>query len=944
MGFIHGMELNSGQNKALEIGQGALLILAGPGTGKTRVIVSKILKKVSSGISPERILAMTFSNKATLEMSERLAKENPQAASLVEVSTIHSWCQEIVRRHGFRLGFQKDPKLMSAAQSILFFHQMASKLPLEPFLKTANSEAVASKVLQVISKAKEEGLWPEDLIRYGTKNNDAEWEALGDIYNAYQSHCFQKGFLDFGDVILFALRLLQDFPEVRKEVNASYDMILVDEFQDTNWTQIELLKRMAGEKTHVCVVGDDDQAIYRFRGASYSAFQFFKEAFPRFQLVELNQTYRLSPAICNAATTLIRANGIHRFDPDKKLIAQSDKGGPVRVLQFNSHEDEAHRVAADIEKLLREGVLAKEIGVLVRSHKSGELFLSECHRRGIPVQSMTSEALFEIPLIQDILSILRLIQNPQSSVDLIRLFDSPFLNLSEEDIYSFCRWAAPQRSAWFDLIPKIPEGLMNAESHRSLLNFEKDFHSFKAHAYRKPLSETLLDIWEGTGVVQKLMENDSDSLRSLAQFHSQIFEWEKTQDRRDAISLLPLLENLFENESAFEITAEVDPQKISLLTIHASKGLEFDHVFILGLVGRRFPTNFQKPTWEIPEGLRRDDPLTKEAHIEEERRLLYVAMTRARKDLILTTVERKGTKPSLYLSADLQIPLKDSKDLNWEVVPPLPTEKLFVPVERRPLSRVKPITTAPAPTQSPLNLSFTQLDRYEKCPRAFWFEFDLKIPPAPSPVLGFGAAVHQALERFYKDVKDEKKPSKENLIAYFEKEFNDEAVANPLLESRHLELGKTQLAAYYDFFGGKFSKPIAIEERFKFSVGPHTIVGKIDRADTEPDGIRIIDYKTGESKSSEDDDDQKFADQSLQFSIYALAAKEFFKWPLKELCFHYLKDNEVLKTQRDVSSLESTKEKILEIAGGIQHKDFPPKPNKILCRTCTYRKICPSAA
>jgi len=938
------MDLNAGQKKALEIGAGPLLILAGPGTGKTRVIISKILKKMSEGIKPERILAMTFSNKATLEMSDRLAKENAKASLLVEVSTIHSWCQELVRRHGFRLGFQRDPRLMSQAQSILFFHQMAPKLPLESFLKTANSEAVVSKVLQIISKAKEEGLWPEDLIRHGRQNPDSEWEKLGDIYNAYQSFCFTKGYIDFGDVILFALRLLQDFSEVREEVRSSYDLILVDEFQDTNWSQIELLKQMTGSTTQICVVGDDDQAIYRFRGASYSAFQFFKDAFPNFNLVELNETYRLSTEIANAATTLIAANGEHRFDPNKKLKAFSKPAGPVRVLQFESHEDEAFQVAAQVERLLQSGTLAKEMGILIRSHKSGELFLAECQRRQIPIQSITSEALFEIPLIQDILSILRLIQNPASSVDLVRLLDSPFLSFTEEEIYSFCRWAATQRSNWFEQIPKVPEDLVKPESRQRLLDFEQKFHGWKAHAYRKPLSETLLDLWEGTGIVQKLILSDEASLRSLAHFHSQIFDWEKAQERRDAISLLPLLESLFENESAFEVSAEADPTKVSMMTIHASKGLEFDHVFILGLVGRRFPTNFQKPTWEIPLGLRRDIPLTKEAHIEEERRLLYVAMTRARKELVLTTIERKGTRPSQYLETDLKIPLKDSKDFVWEIIPPLPVENLLMPVEKKPLSRAGFQETKAPLDEKPLHLSFTQLDRYERCPLAYRFEFDLKIPAAPSPVLAFGAIVHQALERFYKAIKEGQNPGREYLISAFELAFQNESKSNPLLLDRHLELGRAQLGAYFDYHGGTFSKPLAVEERFKFLVGDHTIVGKIDRADTEPDGVVIVDYKTGESKTSEDDGDQKFADKSLQFSIYALAARDFFKWPLKELKFHYLTDNEVLKTTRDSKTLEATKEYVLEIATGILDRNFPAKPNRVVCKMCSYKRICPSAA
>ncbi len=943
------MDFNPAQRSAIETDQGALLVLAGPGTGKTRVIISKIERLVSQRAVPaERILALTFSNRATEEMRERLAARRSDLAERVEISTIHAWCLDLLSRHAFRLGFAKTPRLMTEAQTQLFFRQLAFQLPLEPFLKTAHLDSVLGPLLELFSQCKDQGLWPEDLIQYGAKTG-TEWEALGDVFNAYQARCQQRGYIDFGDAILFALRLLQEHETVRTEVQSTYDVVLIDEFQDTNWSQIELLKLIRKDSTHICAVGDDDQSIYRFRGASYSAFKFFEEAFSDLKVVELMETYRLSPSIARTASTLIRANGARRYRADKTLKPHGSGVAPVCAYQYVSFEDEALSVAEQIAQLLKEGTDPSQIAVLVRSLSHAQNFLKEAARQNILVHSSHSETLLDQPIIRDILSFLKLLQNPRSAVDLLRLLDSPFLGLPADEIYAFCRWAQEQRAQGMDLLEKLDSApsTLSATTREKLKAFNGGFKEVLAHAARRTLSETLTEFWAMTKIVQRLMTSQGeDDLKKLARFHAQVFEWEQVQDRRDALSLLPLLEALFEHELHLDTQdAEKDPKKISLMTIHASKGLEFDHVFVLSLVGRRFPANFQKPTWQIPAELLKDEPQTKEAHIDEERRLLYVAMTRARHSLSLTTIDKKGTKPSLFLSADLKLPLSGSQDFVWREVPARSLNELLEAQITRPFERSASASTAitSARSEKPLTLSFTQIDRFERCPQAYWFEYELKIPTLPSASLAFGSAVHDALEMFFKERIKNGVPPQSHLVKAFEEAYEQELHKNPHLPQELKALGAKQLADYYDSFHRDFPKPLALEEKFRIQIGEHFVVGKIDRADQEPEGIVIVDYKTGKAKSSEDEKDQKFADESLQFSIYALAAKEFFKWSLKELKFQYLSDNSTLKTTRNNSQMDETRQKILAIAQSIQSKSFTAKPSRIVCKGCDYQRICPQS-
>ena len=442
--------LSTNQRLAVEEVSEPVLILAGPGTGKTRVIMAKILHLVAEGFPAQQILAMTFSKKAVAELEERISHSAPELLGKIQISTIHALCVDLVQRFAFRLGLGRRCQMISEVQSNLLFRSVFAQTAAQSTHKRIPSEQLLDDYLNFFSECKDNGIWPEQLVSHAHRLPEStseekilksEWVSMAETYQFFQSYCFDRGLLDFGDALMAATRLLEDHPMIRNEVQKEFQAILVDEFQDTSWIQIQLLRLLTSTQTHVSVVGDDDQAIYRFRGASYSAFQYFSENFPNHQVVELSETYRLPSAIAQAATALIQKNGTHRFRPDKKIVSQKKVADPVRVWQFGDYAQEATTVFDEIEKLLAAGVPAKEIAILARGHSHFELLAEEAKFRNIPISLASAKSLYENPIIKDLLSYLGLIFQPNDSVSLMRLMDSPFLGLTGDEILSFAKAA-----------------------------------------------------------------------------------------------------------------------------------------------------------------------------------------------------------------------------------------------------------------------------------------------------------------------------------------------------------------------------------------------------------------------------------------------------------------------------------------------------------------------
>lgn len=948
LGSLEGF--NEAQRDAIQTSKGHLLILAGPGTGKTRVLVTKVFKLIEEGLAPERILAITFSKRATHETIERLEKIQPGVTERLEVSTLHSWCIQLVEKHGFRLGFNKKPRLMSEAEAQVYFRKVSQKLNLHLLLKTSYIEPVLEELMNFFADAKDEGLWPEDIIRFANQMDESdeasmarkrEWLALGDIYNAYQSHSFSDGLMDFGDAVLCALRILKDFPQVSEEVQSKYASILVDEFQDTNWSQIQLLRLIASKDAHIAVVGDDDQSIYKFRGASYSAFTFFKEVFDPVKIIDLNSTYRLPPSVVEVSSALISANGDRRFKPDKKITSLKDHEGPVQFIRAQSFEQEADWISKQIRQLIEQGSPAREIGVLVRGHSHGTPIYEALQAQGVPVSTSSNRSLIKEPLIQDLLAYLKLLVDPNDSLALFRLFSSPIINLDPQQIYTFCRWRSKLEGPFIDQLKELKDSRLSESAQKALCQFHLAFEQIFATTAHQSISQILSKIYETSDLISKFINSNPQQLRILGKFHSQISEWEKSLDEPNLRTSLPLLEALIDLQVPVDPDHSSDENAVSILTMHASKGLEFDYVFIPCLVGRRMPANFRQSLWMVPDPMRKESAPTKQTHLDEERRLLYVAMTRAKKRLFLSAVERKGVKVSTFITEDLKDVFEKCEVWHELDLPPLPEHLPTLVTKSKSAFKILDIPEL-TKEKKPLSLSYTQLEKYETCPLSYQFKYDFQIPVETPAHMTIGSCVHEALEKLFVDIKQERPPTRENLMKYFDESIRLQKQIYPKMGDQQIQHARTKLGEYYDSYSGKFPYPHAVEENFVLQLGPHKVRGKIDRIDRLNDGYRIIDYKTGKAKSEAADPKKaQEARKSLQFSIYALAARDALKLDVKEMVFEYVYHNQSLSTSRTDEELADARKQILELAQNIQDRKFDPKPGNY-CQWCEYAAICPA--
>lgn len=946
------IQLSDKQKRAVTSPSKALLILAGPGTGKTKVLISKIVHLLEQGLDPQKILAVTFSRKAVTEMEDRLFLQKPEVSGLLPVKTIHALCLEIVQTHGFRMGLGQNLRLMTEAQSFLLFRELAKDLPLDRFTKSSNIDGTLNELLKLLSQIKDAGLWPEDVLSFASQlkaetedeeSSRDDWMAIGDIYNSFQNQCFQAGWIDFGDAVLGATRLLKDYPAVRSLVQKEYDAILVDEFQDTNWSQVQLIRNLANENCMVTGVGDDDQSIYQFRGASYSAFKFFEEAFPDLEVIELNESYRLPPAVVEASSRLIAANAEDRFRPEKKIVSVKSSSEPIVSLQATQFEQEALWICDQIQDLIEKGCSPNEIAVLGRSHNHLKHFIVEAQSRNIPVVAKSTEALFDDDIIKDLICLLRLILNPHHPISLFRLLDSPILKLSADEIYSLARWVDKSKEPLFEKFSEISESFLTTEHQQRLNTFYNAIRNLSTRSYRDSASHLLMTFFYEFPFLKELLKDSPSEIRKIANFVNQLKAWELVQSDQSLATTFPLLEAISKREIQLQDEDQIEmalPEAVRALSVHASKGLEFDHVFIVSLVGRRFPKQRQGLKWELPQELSREKTESKKAHEQEERRLLYVGMTRAKEKLTLCSVSKKSTKPSVFLTKDIADSLKNPKVARCIELPEFDESQWLQQLTRPPFSRQRAAEKR-RPVEGGLRLSFTQLDCYEKCPQQYWFKFEAKLPEPESSALLVGSIVHQCLEKFFDKDRTE---SIDSCLEDFDKKFDERLKRTAVLTERDRQLGKTGIETYLKSEVELKPKVVAVEKQFDLMVGEHLLKGKIDRVDETEGGYRVIDYKTGKGKEDGDKAAERAAKSSLQFSIYALAAKECFNWEVKDFAFHYIYSNQKLHTERSDSDLKKTKERILQLAEQIKAQDFGPRPEKMKCGYCPFRELCPDAA
>ncbi|OGZ92995.1 MAG: hypothetical protein A2528_01590 [Candidatus Staskawiczbacteria bacterium RIFOXYD2_FULL_37_9] len=957
-------KLNSEQKEAVEHGTGPLLIVAGAGTGKTTVITQRIANLIEKSMAkPEEILAVTFTEKAAFEMEERVDKLLDIGYVDLWISTFHSFCERILRENALDIGLSNDFKILDNTSGWLLARQNLDKFDLKYYKALGNPTKFIQALISHFSHCKDQEVYPENYLEYAdtlkTTDNgpeDQETERITEIANAYhvyQQILLENSALDFGDLINYCLKLFKKRPHILKKYREKFKYILVDEFQDTNWSQYELIKLLAEPANNLTVCADDDQAIYRWRGASFSNIVKFQEDFDNVRQISLINNYRSSQNILDKSYNFIKQNDPDRLEfrikINKKLVANTKEDGTIGHIHAKTLDQEVGETLKKILEILKRDKNASynDFVILVRANDHAVPFIRALERANLPYQFLASRGLYSKPVILDIISYFKLLDNYHEGASVYRILNLAFLEISETDIATITQFCRRKTVSLFDalqemaLIPDVSE--KTKEKVTFVLSLIKK-HSEMAR--EKGVAEILVSFLEDSGYLKYLVDkNDEDKIDLVNQFYKKVKNFEEAAIEPTLKKFME--EMILELESGEEGKLEFDPEKgpdmIKVMTIHGAKGLEFKYVFIVNMVDRRFPTDQRRDPIELPEDLIKDIKSKGDVHLQEERRLCYVAMTRSKKELYFTSAEDYGGQRKKKISRFLA-----EMNYDGQTEQNMPAS-CGVRASRGNEASRHNLRIKTSAQFLPSHFSYSQLAAFEKCPLQYKFNFILKVPVRGKAVFSFGKTMHNTLYEFLKFVNEpeknllgEKEPQKNDfgeLEKLFENNWIDEWYENKKQKDEYYKLGKKIIKEFYENFSKNPPKILkvngqpALEMPFNLKIGEHTIFGVIDRMDQENGGVAIIDYKTGQSKDKLDTDAKE------QLLIYQIAAKEVLSLEPTKLAYYYLDDGKITSFLGSAEDLALQKEKILNEIQKIKNSGFEPTPGW-QCQYCDFKDIC----
>jgi DNA helicase-2/ATP-dependent DNA helicase PcrA len=955
---------NPRQKQAIEHALGPMLVLAGAGTGKTTVLVERIAWLIEQGHArPEEILAITFTDNAADELKARVEKRLRRKAlafkTTIFAGTFHAYCLGVLKRAG------QDFNLLLPEDVYVFLRQRIDQLGLKRFIKPAELGQFLEDLKNFFDRCHEELVGPEqfqqyvDSLRPGSdvprncRSKDVEemgvqeiierWQEIARVYSNSMRVLERENLGTFGMMIRNAVRLLESNADLLERERRKARFILIDEFQDCNSSNIILAQLLAGDEQNIFAVGDPDQAIYRFRGASSAAFEEFQKRFPQTEGVVLDENQRSRGNILRVAFAAINENPpvqslgervrFQRAQLESGRDRRDQEAGrfvfdePVEIVLSDCHEGEAAAIGEEIAQMRRNrGAGDCSMAVLYRQHMQREDLMAELAARDIPFIVIGLNVL-ETAMARDVLALAGAVGNDNDADSLFRVCALPKFRVSADELRKKLGAAAGQKS--FKAV------LQTLESAAPVLAAIKEARGFIAD--QKLSAEGAL-----TYLVRQFgLPEEDPVVQAILRFAA---AWKKKAFVHDS-SLADFLQYLefyqqgrgiiplFTEEQMAQLERQ-HPDAVQLMSVHAAKGLEFSHVWLLRVTSGSFPTYFKEGLFEFPPALRSSIAVGegKLVHDQEERRLFYVAITRARDRLSIGSRPGKGKKdptPPGFLR-----PLIGDRRLksalttrNVDGLTPA-----TLPLDPSPLGKWMLL---PPAFSAEMALSANAVQSYSTCPMKFKLERDWKIPGEAAAAMQYGYAIHTVLKNYYDPAAHAKELTIEDAVQAFKTEFAKGYIDDPVQRKIYEERGEDQLRTLLQASPRGSANVIATEHKFSFKLGEREIRGRIDRIDQLEDGVvRVIDYKTGAPK------DRKFAEESLQLSIYAMAVAQMNLSP-RELVLVNVQDNSLAVAGRTAKQLDTAREKIEDVAEGINRGEFDPKPGQH-CRWCDYQNLCPA--
>ncbi|EKD85968.1 MAG: hypothetical protein ACD_37C00551G0004 [uncultured bacterium] len=967
--------LNKEQNQAVEHGKGPLLIIAGAGTGKTTVVTERIRHLIVNGnIQSNQVLALTFTEKAAFEMQERVDVLLPYGYTNLWIHTFHSFCDAILRDDAHAIGLDPNYKLISEAESILLLRQNIFDLGLKLFAPLGNPTKFLDALLTHFGRLKDEDISPEQYLNWvqaqkshlrqgfggqaeleTRRKSDissqelevAQYAELAIAYEKYEELKVKNSLMDFSDLISNTLMLFRKRPNILKRYQKQFKFVLVDEFQDTNFAQNELAILLAGDDKNITVVADDDQSIYRFRGAAVSNVLQFKKNFPDAKIITLTKNYRSTQIILDSSYKLIQHNNPNRLEIveniNKRLKSHSQ--APKKDIEFiheQKSEDEADAIALKIEKLNKDYAY-KDIAILVRANNHAEPITRALQSHRIPYQFLGPGYLFQQEEVKDLIAYLTFLTNLTDTVALFRVLSMEIFKISYVELNYLLNFAKKKNLSLFEALTDLNQNFLKPGTQEKLNNFRKMAETHLEKSKKESAGQILYDFLIDSGIYNTLNQTDSvkdeKRVQNIAKFFDRVKNFETERSDANIFTLvdwLTLMLQIGDSPTAADVDVR-DRNAVNILTVHSSKGLEFDVVFLVNLVSDRFPSRERSEKIPLPQSILKED-LSSEVdfHLEEERRLFYVGMTRARERLFFTAADyygaNKRTKKISSFIYEALPELKKQEELKSKIKQLSLTDVLSVYKNTDEKEEKQPIKIT--------YITFSNLQMFDICPLHYKAKVIFNIPSPITGAQSFGISVHSALYEFYKKVQEGNIPTSSDLLNLLEQEWTADGYENKKHEQERFLQAKNFFKEFYKKECNPPIKPLGLELPFSFTLKNGVkVFGKIDRIDPKGKGIEIIDYKTGQ------DNPKAKSAHELQLAIYALAASRvkdpiFNKNPEDiTLTLHFLEGNTKKSMSFTKESLEKLENDLIDKIEEIERSDFKCG-GSVLCINCEYKILC----
>ncbi|MEK7524487.1 MAG: UvrD-helicase domain-containing protein [Patescibacteria group bacterium] len=955
------------QREAIQQTEGPLLVISGAGTGKTHLITGKILYLIQElGVAPEQILALTFTEKATEEMARRIDQALPLGHSEICIKTFHSFAEAVLRERGHEIGLQLDYKVLKEADLWMFLKHHVLDLKLEHYRTLGNPQKFLRALQEYFSRLQDEDIQSKAYIQYAKdaakqaptpeeKESASKHAELAKAYDIYERLLLENGSLDFSGLLFYTIRLFENRPSVLAEYQNRFTYILVDEFQDTNFAQNKIVQLLAQKNRNLTVVGDDDQSIYKWRGASLTNIHSFQKLFPEAKTVVLCENYRSHQKILDLAYATIQKNNPNRLEVsqsvNKKLISRPShseakqlmrpEGATTpkkmqefipQVFHFEQLQDEVAFIVSKAKIALKQG---QNPAILVRTNSLAKPFIEAFKEKGLPFQHFSASSIFEKPAIKDCVAFLRIIANPWDDLALFRCLTLPFWKIPMESLLEIAKKARNQNRSFYELLNVKPFDV-SKKLISTIIEFSRE----------RKVSEVLGKFLTDSGYLESARkealeadQNNSDShlrIEEIAQFSQMIADYEASHPHKQVSDFLQYVQFAEEAGEGRASGENIDPAAIKILTIHSAKGLEFDAVFLPGLVQSKFPGINWKDPFEIPPALIPEPLPPGDHHLEEERRLFYVAITRAKSILMMTYSDfydgKKKWKPSVFVEQALEsgkammISQGNGLKKKMNLQASLLGEEAIRPHQSLHLQLPK--------------LSYSQLDAFQTCPLKYQFRYLWNVPTPMPAAVNFGSSIHNTLRDFHEWLNENPQKKDDDLRPELQKFFEENWIglgyeSRAIMEDQK-ERGHAMLQKYWEHEKTSLSTPAFLEKAFTLQLGKITLSGRIDRIDKLEDGTyEVIDYKTGTNH-------KKNLSKDLQLSLYALACRDVLKIEVSRLSLYFLETLEKVSTTRDDQEIDLCRQEIEELSLDLARSDFSPTPG-FHCGYCDFRLICPSA-